>query len=184
MTVATLLSVLSLTTFALAGPVETHAFSKRDPCDGVDATPVLYHKYGTDKCKPTFEVDKRGKCYENPNNHWPWQSCQQFCQQETEFVYTQEKPFANAFCHGPQTCTITSTDTRTVTGNLNFNAKFVEAYGIGITGGFSVASASAFARAFSVKLEQGECGYFTFVPVIKKTWYVAFSLFLFLNQNY
>ncbi|CAI6334418.1 unnamed protein product [Periconia digitata] len=169
MTVSTLLQVLSLSSLAFAGPFEKNVLSKRDPCDGVNATPVLYHKYGTDKCPPKFKVDSRGKCYLNPNDHWPWQSCTQFCQQETEFKYTQEKPFTNAYCHGPQTCTISSTTTRTITANLNFNAKFVEAYGIGITGGFSESKATASARAFSVKLEQGDCGYFTFVPVMKRT---------------
>ncbi|TVY31265.1 hypothetical protein LOCC1_G008877 [Lachnellula occidentalis] len=168
MAVSILLRSLFLFSIVLAGPVEHYPkniFEKRDPCDGVNAEPVLYHEYGTDKCPPKYKLE-HDRCYHNPNTSW---KCEQFCQLATTFVYGQEQPFANAYCHGPQTCTISSTETRTITWNFSFNPKFLEAYQVGITGGFSVAKAEAFARAFSIKMENGQCGYFTFVPVIKKT---------------
>ena len=66
------------------------------------------------------------------------------------------------------TCTITETKTRTVTWNAggNLSLKLREALTLGVSGSYSSAEADAFARAFSVKLENNECGYFTFVPVI------------------
>lgn len=90
----------------------------------------------------------------------------------TTFKYVTEVPFPNTYCHGPFTCTITSTSssTFTYTGGANFGTDVLSALKVGISGGFSQARQTAFARAFSIKLNDNECGYFTFVPVAKDVW--------------
>lgn len=188
----TVLSSLSL--LARAAPTTSEVtpvvqeISKRDPCDGVNAEPVLYKEYREADCPAKYKYDSNGHC---SGYHNIFNACQQFCQVRkytlrkpsthyvslslthitgTNFVYAQEVPFANTYCHGPLTCTVTSTHTETVTINVGVNAKFLEAYGLGVSGGLSKATANAVARAFQVKLENGECGYFTFVPIRKDVW--------------
>ncbi|KAH8896719.1 hypothetical protein GQ53DRAFT_818986 [Thozetella sp. PMI_491] len=53
----------------------------------------------------------------------------------------------------------------TVTYQGQLNLKFLEAFKIGVTGTWSQAKAQSTAKAYQIKLERGECGYFTFVPV-------------------
>ena len=49
MAIALLLVLASLLFFSDALPSE---LIKRDPCDGVNASPVLYHEYSTADCPP------------------------------------------------------------------------------------------------------------------------------------
>jgi len=44
---------------------------------------------------------------------------------------------------------------------------WTDGFNLGISGGFSYADANANARAYTVNLKDGECGYFTIVPVFK-----------------
>jgi hypothetical protein len=143
------------------------ALAKRDVCDGVNATPVLYTEYHDDSCPPRNVLNADGSC---PGQDYYQNECYSFCQIRTTFSYRTEIPIANTYCHGPFTCTVTDTVTKTVTKSANVNLKFVEAYGLGISGGFSYADAEARARAYSVKLDEGNCGYFTIVPVWKEVW--------------
>ncbi len=90
----------------------------------------------------------------------------------TTFNYVTEAPFANTYCHGPFMCTITSTATSTFTynGGVNFGVDVLGSLRAGISGGFNQAQQTAFARTFQIKLNDNECGYFTFVPVAKDVW--------------
>ncbi|KAI0803524.1 hypothetical protein GGR55DRAFT_700080 [Xylaria sp. FL0064] len=164
------LFVFFLSTLANATPLV-----RRDPCDGVNASPVLYHEYHEDACPAIhkFDPEKPGQC-EGADD---WQNvCRTFCQVRTEFVYGQESPFVGTYCHGPFTCSISTSDTTTITymGNIDVNGELFNALKFGVTGGYSQASAQAVARSFSLQLDQGQCGYFTFVPV-KKTYCGTFS---------
>jgi hypothetical protein len=75
------------------------------------------------------------------------------------------------------------TDTVTYTISGAGNLKFLEAFGVGVSGGFSAAKATARARAFQIKLDDGVCGYFTFVPVGKYVWYVQAHSHISLSHN-
>ena len=89
----------------------------------------------------------------------------------TTFYYATEVPYPNMYCHGPLTCTLTESQTTTVTWSTSLSPKFLDALKVGVTGTFSHATANSKARSFQIKLEQGQCGYFTFVPIAKSIWY-------------
>ena len=154
-----------------------HHLQRRDVCGGGPAAlPVLYHSYGTDVCPPKTQLNSDGTC---PSDYNPYALylCANFCQLTTTFTYITESPFTeNPFCHGPQSCTITNTVTTTVSWSANGGVKIdpPKLFGVqaGVTGGFSYsnARATAEARSFSVKLDQNQCGYFTFIPIIRTIW--------------
>ncbi|PKS11137.1 hypothetical protein jhhlp_002898 [Lomentospora prolificans] len=161
-----LLSLLAITGFSSAAAVV-----KRNPCDGVDASPELYHEYRTDVCPPRNRLDSDGSCPFEDGIDGPSLKdlrCAKYCEIRTNFFWGREQPFANTYCHGPLSCTITETKTRTVTWNVggSLSTKVHDALTLGISGSYSQAEADAWARAFSIKLEEGQCGYFTFVPII------------------
>ncbi|MDI1490506.1 MAG: hypothetical protein OHK93_001710 [Ramalina farinacea] len=156
------------------GPGSPHHLHRRDVCGGGPAAlPILYHPYGTDVCPPIIHLNADGTC-PSTFSGYDIHLCTSFCQLSTTFTYITESPFTeNPFCHGPQSCTITNTVTTTVTWSANAGIKIdpPKLYGVqfGVTGGFSYASAraTAEARSFSVKLDQNQCGYFTFIPIIR-----------------
>ncbi|KAL4926736.1 uncharacterized protein BDV17DRAFT_268993 [Aspergillus undulatus] len=165
-------SILQYALFLLCLPIPTvmaspvsQALQRRNPCDGVNASPVLYHEY-REQCPPKYTQNEKQEC-----DHCSWQvnDCAAFCQVRTNFIYGVEQPFANTYCHGPQTCVISETHTRTVGLSLSISPQLQKALAVGITGGFTMSSADAFARTHSVNLPMGQCGYFTFVPVLKET---------------
>ncbi|MCJ1278218.1 hypothetical protein MMC21_006033 [Puttea exsequens] len=92
--------------------------------------------------------------------------CISYCEVRQEFYYGVEQPLDNPYCHGPLTCTVGSNKATTYTFNSNVNVKWLEALGLGITGGFSSASSTTDVRSTSVKLDEGKCGYFTFLPIL------------------
>jgi hypothetical protein len=63
------------------------------------------------------------------------------------------------------------TDTVTISIGAQVNLKFLEALKFGVTGSYTNAKATAVAKAYQIKLDRGQCGYFTFVPVVKEIWY-------------
>lgn len=158
--------------FASAAPAPidiegTSTLAKRNVCDGINATPILYHEYRGDVCPPKNVMDKDGNC---PGQDWYDNGCASYCQVRTTFTYRTEAPIGNSYCHGPFTCTITDTQTTTITKTVNLNLAWTKGFNLGISGGFSYADAEAKARAYTVKLEDGQCGYFTIVPVFKDVW--------------
>ena len=58
-------------------PMELVRISKRNVCDGVDATPVLYHEYRGDSCPPIHTMDGNGEC---PGLDATGNNCASFCQ--------------------------------------------------------------------------------------------------------
>src|SRR2546429_8008708 len=95
--------------------------SRRDPCDGINATPVLYHEYREDICPPKYSIASDGSC---PYTNHLENDCAAFYQVRTNFVYGTEQPFVNTFCHGPETCAISQTYTRTVALSGSITPKF------------------------------------------------------------
>lgn len=162
-----LISSLSLLPLLVSAAPAGHTLGRRDVCNGIGDTPELYHQYLSKACPPKYTMTSKGVC----KDMWPWNSCTAFCQVRTSFTYGREQPF-NVACTGPLTCTITTQDTTSYTLNLNGNLgyKFSEALNAGISGGFSVGTTHAFSQAHQIKLNDNECGYFTWVPVVKNVW--------------
>ena len=160
-------ALFGLMSVVVSNPLESTKLVPRNPCDGINAEPALYHQYGTDVCPPKYSLKDDGSC---PYMNHIENDCAAFCEIRTQFQYGQEQPFANTYCHGPLTCSITSTHTRTVSWTVTITPKFLEGIKIGTSGGYSETTADAVARAFSVKLDEGSCGYFTFVPITKTAW--------------
>lgn len=173
MSACSFIFILQFATFVSTKPVDSVRIASRNPCDGVNASPVLYHQYDNTNCPPRYSLKPDGTC---PYMNHIVNDCAAFCEIRTYFQYGTEQPFANTYCHGPFTCTITSTHTRSVTWSTNVTPKFLDGLKVGISGGYSTNTADATARAFSVKLEEGDCGYFTFIPIVKSTWYVCLFL--------
>lgn len=180
-------------TFALLGTSlaaphsnkETSAtpLDKRDVCDGINATPVLYQDYWPDSCPPINTMNSDGTCPGQNYDTYCASVClysraclapmivltlEQFCQVRTYFTYGQEAPVENSYCRSALTCTITDTVTKTITGSASANANWEWGFKMGITAGISRADATAHARAFS-RPSNGGCGYFSIVPVWRNT---------------
>ncbi|KUJ17615.1 uncharacterized protein LY89DRAFT_733454 [Mollisia scopiformis] len=164
---SSLAAIFATFAIGMASPVaEFVKFLKRNPCDGINATPVLYHEYLGDVCPPINIISSNGDCSGlDPSGN----DCASFCQVRTNFVYDTEVPFDNTYCHGPFTCGITETKSVTLTYSTNIGIQDLKALSVGVTGGFSYGTITATARTYSINLPPGSCGYFTFVPVRKDT---------------
>lgn len=64
-----------------------HVF-KRNPCDGKDAEPILYHDYKNDVCPPPMGFEAPGVCRmeKQSNDGWNWNPfrgfhCGGFCEE-------------------------------------------------------------------------------------------------------
>jgi hypothetical protein len=60
----------------------------------------------------------------------------------------------------------TVTITKSISGNLGYSKGIVG----GITGQFQYADATARGKNVLVKLDEGQCGYYTFVPIVREVW--------------
>jgi hypothetical protein len=158
--------------------------TKRNVCDWKNAEPILYHEYNRDTCPPHYNLDARGICFIQPEKA-TWSkgpNCDAFCEIRTTYYYGTESLFlSNGYCHGPMTCTITDTTTTALAASVQIPSSGKgDVYSLGITGGLTYTWTDAHAEAKAVKLENGECGYFTFLPIFKSVWYV-FTLTLLCN---
>ncbi len=99
--------------------------------------------------------------------------CASYCEIRTNYFYGRESIFlANPYCHGPLTCTITDAETTQVSFSLNIpmSVKLWDIFSAGLTGGFTKQWNDAHAEAKSINLNEGRCGYFTFLPILKGSW--------------
>ena len=154
-------------------------FDKRNACDWKDAEPVLYHEYGTDACPPRVALNEDGSCPVRSYKPGLFQpsGCAGFCENRTTYSYGRESIFlANPYCHGygqkAATCSIS--ETQTTTASLSFSVpatvKFTDTLSAGVSGGYTRTWSHAIAQTKSISLGEGECGYWTFLPIVKETW--------------
>ena len=142
-----------------------HLYPRANPCEP-GGTPILYTKeYRADLCPPPNTMDADGNCPANFKKN-----CIAYCEVRQSFTYAQEEPLDNPYCHGPLTCTVGTNRAKQYTTKWDINNKWLEALGLGITGGWSNAETTTDVRTTSVKLEEGECGYFTFLPILHHSW--------------
>ncbi|KAI1485366.1 hypothetical protein F5X96DRAFT_690899 [Biscogniauxia mediterranea] len=116
---------------------------KRDPCDGIDSEPLINHEYREPECP----AKKHG----------------------TYYHYIREAPFPRSECHYPISCEITESHTTTTGWSTSVTAKMGKAYKLGISGGYSKSQSDAHGRSWKFEPQPGECGYFTFVGIMKTT---------------
>lgn len=144
---------------------------RTNPCSP-GGTPILYQPYWTDQCPPKNSLLPGGSC---PVGFSAFSaSCVSYCEIQQRFTYDEEKPVVNnPYCHGPLTCTVSTsqafTYTLSVTGKI-IDVDWTKALSSGITGGLSYASATTQLQSTSVNLAEGQCGYFTFLPELRTSW--------------
>ena len=170
------LSILAST----AASVPFSSLEKRNVCDWKDAEPILYHQYENDVCPPHLQMKLPERVCPTEKQHTSFfggNACAGYCEVRTNYFYGRESIFlANPYCHGfgqkGATCSIS--DTETTTAAINFNIpvaiKFADALTAGISGGYTKTWSQAIAQTRSITLSEGECGYWTFLPIIKETW--------------
>ncbi|EXJ86769.1 hypothetical protein A1O3_03723 [Capronia epimyces CBS 606.96] len=161
---------------AVLQPVlSTPASAGVDICTWSDGVPILYHQYGSDACPPKFQLKPNsGDCEDNVlplgilDSYW---SCASFCQMRTTFIYGQEQPYVRVpMCRGGVTCTLSESVHQGYSWKAKMNGNFK--YGpltIGITGGYSEKAGVSQSYKFSKHLDEGQCGYWTFIPFIRSS---------------
>ncbi|KAK1996282.1 hypothetical protein LX36DRAFT_692090 [Colletotrichum falcatum] len=135
---------------------------KPAPCANKERTATLYQ----------FLPPEEGMGFPDTCEKWNTESygnyeCTTFCQTSVKFEWAQEVPFAHSECHFPVSCGLSEDDSVTSgwNGGGSIKAQFVKALKIGADGGFSHSWSESEGRKFDVNLTEGQCGYFTFVPV-------------------
>lgn len=66
---------------AAVAPSSAGIIAKRNPCDGVDAKPELYHDYHADECPPKNKMDKDGHCLVTGGDKM---ECERYCEVRTK----------------------------------------------------------------------------------------------------
>ncbi|KAI1266117.1 hypothetical protein F5Y18DRAFT_426006 [Xylariaceae sp. FL1019] len=143
--------------------------STQDPCSGGDFR--LYDEYREDRCPPVNRYDPKHPGFCEGADNFP---CTSFCQVSTEFTYGQESPIIGTYCEGARECWTTQQDIVRVKWPSKglLEDQFSEALSTGVSGGFHVWKCVFSTREVGVynkHLEKDECGYFTFVPILKTT---------------
>lgn len=137
-----------------------------NPCDGVGAVPKLYHEYREDECPaPSHLVDPNGIC--ETAKQFP--ECIGFCQVRTNFFYATESPFPRTDCHYPLKCSLSTSASTSWSWSFSPSIKIFKAIKIGISGSYSRSGGSTEGHSWEFEPNPGECGYFTFVPIMKDT---------------
>ncbi|KAK1623074.1 hypothetical protein BDP81DRAFT_505890 [Colletotrichum phormii] len=150
-----------------------------EPCSDKTKPATLYYEYKAQDCPPKnhFLPFKQGKMRFDTCSGWDSggllrykdDGCTSFCQQRTTFEWAQEVPFPSSDCHAPIQCGMTDSESVGSGWSVGANTKlqFLKAFKVGISGGWSHNYGQAKGKKWDIKLEAGECGYFTFVPVKK-----------------
>ncbi|KAH8783219.1 hypothetical protein F5883DRAFT_637477 [Diaporthe sp. PMI_573] len=128
----------------------------------------MYEDYTEPLCPAPKHLDHQGACDGSRDTQ---QDCSSFCQLTTTYVWASESPLFRSECHYPMRCEPRETDSTEwfVDGYISGNAQFQKAIDAGITGGIGSSSGRAIGHSWSVTPAPGECGYFTWVPVVKRT---------------
>lgn len=163
-------TALLLPLITIANPLNlNHLLPRSTPCD-LGSRPIVYNEYHVSDCPPKASLDSSGSC---PPLSSDFLLCQSYCEIRTTFTYTQEIPLSKSgYCHGPLTCSVTDTDTKTFTytGSGNVGGTLAKVLNIGVTGGYSQAQTKTSTETKSIALKQNECGYITFIPIVRTSW--------------
>lgn len=149
---------------------ETHPLTRRNPCDGLDFPQVaMYEDYSEPVCPAPKHLDGQGACEGSGD---PQQDCASFCQLTTTYVWAREAPFLGSECHYPMRCELREADSTrwSLEGYIAGSVQFQKALEVGITGGTGSSWGQTKGHSWSITPLPGECGYFTWVPVAKRTW--------------
>ena len=155
-----------LVAFACASGVPP---SKRNVCDWAGTSPSIGHQYFGDSCPAKFAIASNGVDCED--NALDLVSCASFCQIRTTFSYGPEQPYTRVpLCRDGRPCQLSDTD-HTIVGfnsltNNNFKYTAIDS---GVSGGWNTQNGTSRAYNASKQLASGECGYWTFIPVLKVT---------------
>jgi hypothetical protein len=123
-------------------------------------------------------------------NNFPANGCATFCQLSasfpllvlliatsystppaaTEFVRGQESPFPRSECHYPGECELSESQSTSWGYSVSITPKVGKALKIGVSGSFTQTWARSSGHSWKFAPAEGECGYFTFVPIKKITW--------------
>lgn len=142
-----------------------------DICSGTIGSPILYYNYTDKNCIPPFYLkDNNLDCgvQEWAGDDEKWVSdCDTYCQLTTIFVYAREAPYPASYCNYPLECSIS--DDHSVSWNWGFSVspKMGKAFKLGISGSFGRSSGTSTGRSYKFTPQDGQCGYFTFVPIKK-----------------
>lgn len=163
------LALLSSPSLITGSPLSS-IFPRTDPCSP-GGTPILYQDYYSNQCPPTNVLLAGGSCPVNFNGLGT--SCISYCEVRQYFTYDEEQPVVNnPYCYGPLACTVTTSKAFTYTYNAggSISVTLSKVLTAGITGGLSYASATTQLQSTSINLVSGQCGYFTFLPILHTSW--------------
>jgi hypothetical protein len=166
-----------------------HSISAVDICDWHGgAELILYHEYRDPPCVVPNHLLPSGDCEPRVVQELVTPSCLSFCQIRANFIYGREVPLMNAYCHGPMKCTVkeaikvgmswklkvpsTVALLGLVKGVRHRKWKAPQRYRQRqITGGFAGDTDGVTnSQSRQIDMAQGECGYFTFIPIDKDVW--------------
>ena len=147
---------------------------KRDPCKQDGASYQLYKEYDQNDC-PAVHPSNYGDCFPLYELSRPaFAPCDIFCQQNVTYTYGTEVIMPLSICRYPFTCTITETVTKTTghsfTFTGGFDEKLLQNFKLGASYAYNWNQAKTNTQSYAVKPEQGQCGYFTFIPHMITTW--------------
>ncbi|CAJ2509114.1 Uu.00g141400.m01.CDS01 [Anthostomella pinea] len=149
----------------------SQAIAKRDACNGLGSSYEIGKTYSAADCPTLQDFLPDGVCDYTKQAAKDTQ-CSFFCQVSTTFEYMTEQPIPNTYCRGPNTCTIAHD--RALTSGFNDAGRYPDAwmyaFAHGISGGYRV-EFDVTAGPGKFDIAEGECGYFTYVGVMKTTWY-------------
>ncbi|KAJ0118227.1 hypothetical protein J7T55_009010 [Diaporthe amygdali] len=149
--------------------IQARVLVGRNPCDGLNYSHItLYEDYSEPLCPAPKHLDAQGECEDYANAE---QDCASFCQLTTTYIWGRESPFFKSECHYPMRCELRETDSTmwTLEGYIAGDVQFRKALEAGITGGVGSSSGHAKDHSWSITPLLGECGYFTWVPITKRT---------------
>ncbi|KAJ0367222.1 hypothetical protein COL154_003295 [Colletotrichum chrysophilum] len=90
----------------------------------------------------------------------------------TYFEWSREQPFAYTKCHYPLACNLTTNDKVPLGSWKKSGSNLDQALEVGISGGYGSKTDLEFyaqGQNWSLDMKEGQCGYFTFIPVKKIT---------------
>ena len=153
--------------------IGSHLSPRTNPCEP-GGTPILYQEYHRNLCPPRIVMNADGSCPMSVD--FASSTCIGYCEVRQYFFYDQEQPVTdNPYCHGPLTCTVSTSQAFTYRfqSGGSISLKLANALTAGITGGLNYESATTQLQSTSITLPAGSCGYFTFLPELRTSWYTT-----------